>query len=91
MSERFAVEFGAIEEVLHPMSQSFTVDAEGLFAFRCLRYFAWRCFSQASSWGLREFWPSGSAKTSLPGMCLSFARGLMRLVLGALGRVRGTL
>ena len=45
VSERFAVEFEAIEEVLHPMSQLFAVHAESFIEFRCL------IFSQASSWG----------------------------------------
>ena len=61
VSKRFAVEFG----VLHPLSQSFPVDAEGLFAFRCLRCFAWRCFSQATIKEQRELWPSDIAKKSL--------------------------
>ena len=70
-SEGFAAEFEAIEEVLHPMSQSFAVDAEGFIEFRCPRYLASRSFSQASGWGQREFWPSRIAKTSPLGTCLS--------------------
>ena len=58
VSRRIAAVFG----VLHPMSQSFSVDAEGLFAFRFLRCFAWRCFSQALSKGLSELWLSDFAK-----------------------------